>query len=145
MRQLLPYLFVSDVPIGWKCSECEMLFRIEGTGIREHSKGDHGRSITLEFLSHQCSGQRVAIAASDTCPSTPEFPQLSSRKMTTRAAEFASDARMYVYDEISWEQFEQKFFEAFGRVMTPDEHHWFHSIWAIVNDRTKQKSKGAAA
>ena len=52
---------------------------------------------------------------------------------------------MQVYDEITCEQFQQKFAEAIGREMTPDEHHWFHSIWTIANGRTKAKSKSAAA
>jgi len=52
---------------------------------------------------------------------------------------------MYVYDDITWEQFEQKFCAAFRRDMTPDEHRWFHSIWTIVNDRKREESRGAAA
>lgn len=52
---------------------------------------------------------------------------------------------MHVYDPITWEQFEQKFREAFGRVMTPDEHQWFHSIWKAANATAKEKCKGAAA
>lgn len=52
---------------------------------------------------------------------------------------------MYVYDPITWEQFEQKFREAFSREMTADEHRWFHSIWTVVNGRKQERSKGAAA
>jgi len=52
---------------------------------------------------------------------------------------------MYVYDDITWEQFEQKFSEAFGREMRPDEYRWFHSIWTVVNARKREKTKGAAA
>jgi len=52
---------------------------------------------------------------------------------------------MYVYDDITWEQFEQKFSEAFGREMTPDEYRWFHSILTVVNARKREKNKGAAA
>ena len=52
---------------------------------------------------------------------------------------------MYVYDHITWEQFEQKFREAFSRKMTPEEHRWFHSIRTIVEGRKQEKSKGAAA
>jgi hypothetical protein len=50
-----------------------------------------------------------------------------------------------VYDHITWEQFEQKFREAFSRKMTPEERRWFHSIWTIVEGRKQEKSKGAAA
>lgn len=52
---------------------------------------------------------------------------------------------MYVYAEITWEQFQQKFLEAFGREMTPDEHLWFHSIWRATTRAKHAKSKGAAA
>lgn len=52
---------------------------------------------------------------------------------------------MYVHDNLTWEQFEQKFCEAFDREMTPDEHGWFHSIWTIVNTRKAEESKAAAA
>jgi hypothetical protein len=52
---------------------------------------------------------------------------------------------MYAYDDVTWEQFEQKFGEAFGRQMSPDEYRWFHSIWTIVNDRKQGKSNRAAA
>jgi hypothetical protein len=52
---------------------------------------------------------------------------------------------MYVYDPITWEQFEQKFREAFAREMTSDERRWFHSIWTIVNNRQPKKDKAAAA
>jgi len=65
--------------------------------------------------------------------------------VTTKAAGFASETNMYVYDDITWEQFEQKFCAAFRRDMTPDEHRWFHSIWTIVNDRKREESRGAAA
>jgi hypothetical protein len=50
----------------------------------------------------------------------------------------------YVYD-ITWEQFEQKFRKAFGREMTLDEYHWFHSIWTIVEGGKQEKSSAAAA
>ena len=50
-----------------------------------------------------------------------------------------------MYDHITWEQFEQKFREAFSRKMTPEEHRWFHSIWTVVNAREREKTKGAAA
>ena len=52
---------------------------------------------------------------------------------------------MYVYDPISWEQFDQKFREAFGREMTPDEHRWLHSIWTVVSAKAQEKGKAAAA
>ena len=52
---------------------------------------------------------------------------------------------MYVQDNISWEQFEQKFLDAFGREMTADEHRWFHAIWTIANSRNEQKNSAAAA
>lgn len=52
---------------------------------------------------------------------------------------------MHVYDEITWEQFQQKFFEAFGREMNADEHQWFHAIWSAATRATHAKSKGAAA
>ena len=57
---------------------------------------------------------------------------------------------MYGYEDItsediSWEQFEQSFLEAYGRDMTPDERHWFHSIWTVVYSGEQEKSKGAAA
>jgi len=52
---------------------------------------------------------------------------------------------MYVYDDITWEQFEQKFREAFGREMTLVEHRWFHSIWTIVEGRKQEESNAEAA
>ena len=52
---------------------------------------------------------------------------------------------MNVYDPIPWEDFEQKFRESFGRDMTPEERHWFQTIWSIVKDREQEKSKVAAA
>lgn len=52
---------------------------------------------------------------------------------------------MNVYDEITWEQLDLKFREAFGREMTPDERRWFHSIWTIVNSRKQANSNAAAA
>jgi len=52
---------------------------------------------------------------------------------------------MYVYDDITWEQFELKFRAALGREMTPDERRWFHSIWTIANGRKQEKGKAAAA
>ena len=52
---------------------------------------------------------------------------------------------MSVYDEITWEQFAEKFREAYGREMTPDEHQWFHSIWTIVNNRKQEERKAAVA
>lgn len=51
---------------------------------------------------------------------------------------------MYVSDQITWEQFEQKFREAFCREMTLDEHCWFQAIWTAVNAQ-KDKSMSAAA
>ena len=51
---------------------------------------------------------------------------------------------MYEHDLLTWEQFEQKFLAAFDREMTPDEYRW-RSIWEIVKERDRQKSKGAAA
>jgi len=50
-----------------------------------------------------------------------------------------------MHDDITWEQFEQKFREAFAREMTPDERRWFHSIWSIVNNTKQEKRKGTAA
>jgi len=52
---------------------------------------------------------------------------------------------MHVYDEITWEQFQDKFFEAFGREMTADEHQWFHSIWSAAMRAKQAKSKAAVA
>ena len=52
---------------------------------------------------------------------------------------------MYVHDDITWEQFDQKFREAFNREMTPDEHRWFQIIWTVVNNETKENSSAAAA
>lgn len=75
-------------------------------------------------------------------------------KAATRAAGFASEARMYGYEDITeditteditWEQFEQRFLETYGREMTPPERHWFHSIWAVVYSGEQEKSIGAAA
>lgn len=65
--------------------------------------------------------------------------------MTTRAAASASHGAMYVHDQIAWEQFEQKFREAFDREMTTDEHRWFHTIWTVINRREQEKRSGAAA
>ena len=62
--------------------------------------------------------------------------------------DFASDAagvQMYGYDDITWEQFEQKFREAFSREMTPDEHRWFQDLWTITNGTRQEKCKSAAA
>jgi len=66
-----------------------------------------------------------------------------SRTMTTKVAEFESERRMH--DQLTWEQFTQKFREAFGREMTPDECHWFHSMWAQTTAQKQDKAKGAAA
>jgi len=74
-----------------------------------------------------------------------EFPQVSHESCQRELLDYASEACMYVYDDITWEQFEQKFSEAFGREMTPDEYRWFHSIWTIVNARKRKKTKGAVA
>ena len=52
---------------------------------------------------------------------------------------------MYAQDNMPWEQFEQKFRDAFGREMTADEQRWFHAIWAIANSRNEQKNHAAAA
>ena len=52
---------------------------------------------------------------------------------------------MYVHDDITWEQFEQKFREAFSREMTHDEHRWFHTIWTTVHSQKKEKSSAASA
>ena len=52
---------------------------------------------------------------------------------------------MHVQDHLSWEQFEQKFRDAFDREMTADEHRWFHAIWSVVNGRKAEKSKAAVA
>jgi hypothetical protein len=52
---------------------------------------------------------------------------------------------MQVHDDLTWEQFEQKFQEAFGREMTASEHQWFWSIWTSVQARRREKGKGAAA
>ena len=52
---------------------------------------------------------------------------------------------MHVYDEITWEQFQQKFFEALGREMTADEHKWFHAIWSAATHAKQAKSKAVAA
>jgi hypothetical protein len=49
------------------------------------------------------------------------------------------------HEDITWEQFEQRFREAYGREMTPHEHHWFHSIWTVVYGGEQEKSNGAAA
>jgi hypothetical protein len=51
---------------------------------------------------------------------------------------------MYVCENITWEQFEQRFREAYAREMTPDERHWFQSIWTVVYGE-QEKSKGAVA
>ena len=50
-----------------------------------------------------------------------------------------------MYDDINWEQFEQKFHEAFDLEMTSDERHWFQSVWATLNRGKHEKRKGAAA
>ena len=52
---------------------------------------------------------------------------------------------MYVQHQITWEQFEQKFREAFDREMTADEHRWFHTIWTVANRQEQEKSSAAAA
>jgi hypothetical protein len=52
---------------------------------------------------------------------------------------------MYIRDDISWEQFEQKFREVYSREMTPDEHRWFQALWTITNRRRQEKGVGAAA
>lgn len=52
---------------------------------------------------------------------------------------------MYAQDNLNWEQFEQKFREAFGRDMRHDEHEWFYSIWKGVQANEEEKTKGAAA
>jgi hypothetical protein len=85
----------------------------------------------------------------------PSFPQLChdliqrfhnlSQNLTTQTAGFASEVRMYVEDNMPWEQFEQKFRDAFGREMTADEHRWFQAIWTIANSRNEQKKNAAAA
>ena len=48
---------------------------------------------------------------------------------------------MYMYDEITWEQFTLRFREVVGREMAPDEHRWFHSD---LDNREQKKKKGAA-
>jgi hypothetical protein len=52
---------------------------------------------------------------------------------------------MYLSDDITWEQFEQRFREAFRREMTPDEHRWFQALWTIANRTRHEKAEGAAA
>ena len=68
-----------------------------------------------------------------------------SRNLTTQTAGFASEVCMYAQDTMPWEQFEQKFRDAFDREMTADEQRWFHAIWAIANSRNEQKNHAAAA
>ncbi len=66
--------------------------------------------------------------------------------MTTRVAGFCiSIPSMYVNDQLTWDQFEQKFGEAFGRDMTSDQRRWFYSIWEIVSTNNDEKAKAAAA
>ena len=66
MRQLLPYVFVSHVPIGWKCSECGQVFRllIGNSQLRQWSTSEPAASIEKEFIAHTCS------------PTSPQFGQL---------------------------------------------------------------------
>jgi hypothetical protein len=69
-----------------------------------------------------------------------------SRSVTTQCLlDLPLKLSMYMNDDVTWEQFALKFREAFGRDMTPDEHHWFQSIWTIVNRRKQAKAEAAAA
>ena len=52
---------------------------------------------------------------------------------------------MYVHDELTWDEFAEKFREAFGREMTVPEHLWFHSLWTAAHNAKQEKAKGAAA
>jgi len=49
------------------------------------------------------------------------------------------------YDEITWEQLEQRLCEALGRDLTTDEHRWFHAVWTIANSKQETGNAAAAA
>jgi hypothetical protein len=52
---------------------------------------------------------------------------------------------MHAFRELTWEEFQEKFRQAYGREMTAPERERFYAIWIIVSDGRIEQSKGVAA
>lgn len=60
VRSLIPYFFVSTQPLGWKCSECEKVFRIK---VALGAPPPYPMpEIRAEFRTHKCEERKAKAA-----------------------------------------------------------------------------------